>query len=156
MSTGADQAQFHFWCTDREDAEHTYEELIRSFEWFVGVPVEVLVDNQKCVVVEHRADGPRFNARFLDTTASRYGRANRRGRGRRTKTNRWSAISSTISSCRTAPSTAGRISISSPSSGCARKRTSGSTGRCGNSWPSVSRASSRILQRPPATRYDTS
>jgi hypothetical protein len=24
--------QFHFWCTDREDAEHTYDGLIRSFE----------------------------------------------------------------------------------------------------------------------------
>jgi transposase len=24
--------RFHFWCTDREDAEHTYEGLIRSFE----------------------------------------------------------------------------------------------------------------------------
>ncbi len=35
--------QFHFWCTDREDAEHTYNGLIRSFEWFGGVPAEVLV-----------------------------------------------------------------------------------------------------------------
>ena len=64
--------RFHFWCTDREDGEHTYEGLIRSFEWFGGVSAEVLVDNQKCAVLEHRADGPRFNARFLDL-AGHYG-----------------------------------------------------------------------------------
>jgi transposase len=28
--------RFHFWCTDCEDAEHTYEGLIRSFEYFGG------------------------------------------------------------------------------------------------------------------------
>jgi transposase len=64
--------RFHFWCTDREDAEHTYEGVIRSFEWFGGVTAEVLVDNQKCAVLEHRADGPRFNPRFLDL-AGHYG-----------------------------------------------------------------------------------
>jgi len=58
--------RFHFWCTDAEDAEHTDEGLVRTFEWLGGVPAEVLVDNQKCAVLEHRADGPRFNARFLD------------------------------------------------------------------------------------------
>jgi transposase len=66
--------RFHFWCTDREDAEHTYEGLIRNFEWFGGVSAEVLVDNQKCAVLEHRADRPRFNARVLGLggpTASR-------------------------------------------------------------------------------------
>jgi transposase len=64
--------RFHFWCTDREDAEHTYEGLIRSFEWMGGVTADVLVDNQKCAVLEHRADGPRFNPRFLDL-AGHYG-----------------------------------------------------------------------------------
>ncbi|MDF0675724.1 MAG: DDE-type integrase/transposase/recombinase [Nitrospira sp.] len=38
--------RFHFWCTDSEDAEHTYDGLIRSFEWFGGIPEEILVDNQ--------------------------------------------------------------------------------------------------------------
>ena len=61
--------RFHFWCTDREDAEHTYEGLIRSLEYFSGVPREVLVDNQKSTVLEHRAGGPRFNERFLDLAA---------------------------------------------------------------------------------------
>jgi len=26
--------RFHFWCTESQDAEHTYEGLIRSFEYF--------------------------------------------------------------------------------------------------------------------------
>jgi transposase len=59
--------RFHFWCTDRMDAEHTYEGLIRSFEYFGGVPEEVLVDNQKTAVLEHRAGAaPQFNPRFID------------------------------------------------------------------------------------------
>ena len=61
----------HFWCTDSEDAEHTYEGIIRSFEWFGGVTAEVLVDNQRAAVLEHRSEGARFNARFLDL-AGRY------------------------------------------------------------------------------------
>ena len=56
--------RFHFWATDSEDAEHTYEGLIRSFEHFGGVPAEVLVDNQKVAVLEHwSGQGPRFNER---------------------------------------------------------------------------------------------
>lgn len=59
--------RFHFWCAEREDAEHTYEGLVRSLEYFGGVPQEVLVDNQKAAVLEHRAGRePRFNERFLD------------------------------------------------------------------------------------------
>ncbi|MDF0666234.1 MAG: IS21 family transposase [Nitrospira sp.] len=65
--------RFHFWCTDREDAEHTYEGLIRSFEWFGGVPEEVLVDNQKAAVLLHPRGGPaRFHPRFVDL-AGHYG-----------------------------------------------------------------------------------
>lgn len=65
--------RFHFWCTDSEDAEHTYEGLIRSYEWFGGVAAETLVDNQKVAVLEHRSEAkPRFNERFLDL-ASHYG-----------------------------------------------------------------------------------
>ncbi len=62
--------RFHFWCATCEDAEHTYEGLIRSFEYFGGVPREVLVDNQKAAVLAHPADGKvTFNARFLDLAA---------------------------------------------------------------------------------------
>ena len=77
--------RFHFWCTDSKDAEHTYEGLIRSFEYFGGVAEEVLVDNQKAAVLEHPVGGkPRFNERFLDL-AAHYGfhpRACKRGRAR--------------------------------------------------------------------------
>jgi transposase len=59
--------RFHFWCTDREDAEHTYEGLVQSFEYFGGVTREVLVDNQKSTVIQHRiGEQVRFNERFLD------------------------------------------------------------------------------------------
>lgn len=59
--------RFHFWVTDSEDAEHTYEGLIRAFEHFGGVAAEVLVDNQKSCVIEHRiGDRVRFNPRFVD------------------------------------------------------------------------------------------
>ncbi|MBP1778660.1 MAG: family transposase [candidate division NC10 bacterium] len=64
--------RFHFWCTDALDAEHTYEGLVRSLEYFGGVPAEVLVDNQKTAVLTHRDGKPRFTERFLDL-AGHYG-----------------------------------------------------------------------------------
>lgn len=65
--------RFHVWCADSQDAEHTYEGIVRSFEYFGGVPEEVLVDNQKSAVLEHPASGPvRFNQRFVDL-AGHYG-----------------------------------------------------------------------------------
>jgi len=65
--------RFHFWCTESEDAEHTYEGLIRSFEYFGGVTKEVLVDNQKTAVLQASNNGhPKFNERFVDL-AGQYG-----------------------------------------------------------------------------------
>jgi transposase len=65
--------RFHFWCTDSEDAEHTYEGMIRAFEYFGGVVEEALVDNQKSLVIEHRiGDRVVYHARFLDL-ADHYG-----------------------------------------------------------------------------------
>ena len=73
--------RFHFsrkdtgtvWCTESEDAEHTYEGLMRSFEYFGGVPEEVLVDNQKSTVwLASKTGTPRFNERFVDL-AGHYG-----------------------------------------------------------------------------------
>jgi transposase len=59
--------RFHFWNTDSLDAEHTYEGIVCSFEYFGGVAQEVLVDNQKTAVLEHSVKGAvRFNERFLD------------------------------------------------------------------------------------------
>lgn len=78
--------RFHFWCTEREDAEHTYEGLIRTLEYFGGVPQEVLVDNQKATVLEHRlGQKPRFNERFLDL-ANHYGFTARACKPRRART----------------------------------------------------------------------
>ena len=77
--------RFHFWGTDCEDAEHTYEGLIRSFEWFGGVTRDVLVDNQKCAVLQHPRSGARFNPRFVDL-AERYGFVPRACRPARART----------------------------------------------------------------------
>jgi transposase len=84
--------RFHFWCTDRLDAEHTYEGIIRSYEYFGGGTEEVLVDNQKSTVLQASNTGqPRFNERFLDL-ADHYGfepracrpyRARTKGKGER-------------------------------------------------------------------------
>jgi len=73
VSTLGYSRRFHFWGTDSEDAEHTYEALVRAFEWFGGVPGEVLVDNQKCAVIAHRRGGDVvFHPRFVDL-AGHYG-----------------------------------------------------------------------------------
>ena len=73
VSTLSYSRRFHFWGTDSEDAEHTYEGLIRAFEWFGGAPGEVLVDNQKCAVIAHRrGQAVEFHPRFLDL-AGHYG-----------------------------------------------------------------------------------
>ena len=77
--------RFHFWGTRCEDAEHTYEGLIRSFEWFGGVSAEVLVDNQKCAVLAHPRAGATFNPRFVDV-AERYGFVPRACRPARART----------------------------------------------------------------------
>ncbi len=59
--------RLHFWITDREDAEHTYEGLIRAFEYFGGTTAQVLVDNQKSMVISHDSRGRvRYNTAFLD------------------------------------------------------------------------------------------
>jgi transposase len=78
--------RFHFWCTDREDAEHTYEGIVRAFEHFGGVTQEVLVDNQKTTVISHRLGcRVKFNARFVDF-ADHYGFTPRACRPRRART----------------------------------------------------------------------
>jgi transposase len=73
VSTLSYSRRFHCWGTDCEDAEHTYEALVRAFEWFGGVPAEVLVDNQKAAVIAHRRGGDvQFHPRFVDL-AGHYG-----------------------------------------------------------------------------------
>jgi len=50
--------RFHFWAGRCEDAEHTYEGIIRAFEHFGGVTRGVLVDNQKSQLISHRHGRP--------------------------------------------------------------------------------------------------
>lgn len=78
--------RFHFWAAEREDAEHTYEGVIRAFEWFGGSVEEVLVDNQKSCVIAHRVgERVEFNDRFVDL-AGHYGFAPRACKPGRAKT----------------------------------------------------------------------
>lgn len=54
------------WAAFSNDAAHTYESLVQSFNWFGGVPAEVLVDNQKAAVLKHPGNGRvTFNDGFL-------------------------------------------------------------------------------------------
>ena len=62
--------RFHFVAMECEDAEHTYESLILSFEYLGGVTAEVLVDNQKTEVLSHRVGAAvEFNPHFLELAA---------------------------------------------------------------------------------------
>lgn len=64
--------RFHFWCTNSQDAEHTYEGILRAFEYFGGIPTEVLVDNQKAAVLKPRGpfgESAVFHPRFVDLAA---------------------------------------------------------------------------------------
>jgi len=64
---------FHAWAAPSQDAEHTYESLVRAFHYFEGVPKQVLVDNQKAAVLQHPRNGKVvFNAGFLEL-ANHYG-----------------------------------------------------------------------------------
>lgn len=57
----------HAWAARSLDANHTYEAMIRAFEYFGRVPAEVLVDNQKTAVMFHRVnEGAVVTPRHLD------------------------------------------------------------------------------------------
>jgi transposase len=71
VSTLGYSRRFHFWAAEREDAEHIYEGIVRSFEHFGGSTDEVLVDNATALVISD-AEGRRFNPRFVDL-AGHYG-----------------------------------------------------------------------------------
>lgn len=78
--------RFHVWAGFSLDAEHTYESLVRSFEYFGGVTSEVLVDNQKPTVLLHpHAGKATFNPGFL-LLADHYGFKPRACRPRRAQT----------------------------------------------------------------------
>ncbi|WP_459943284.1 IS21 family transposase, partial [Deferrisoma palaeochoriense] len=64
--------RFHFWAAPRKDAHHAFESLVRAFEYFGGVPREVLVDNEKTQVLSHLGGKAVFHPSFLDL-AHHYG-----------------------------------------------------------------------------------
>jgi transposase len=73
VSTLGYSRRFHAYAAPCCDAEHTYESVVRAFEYFGGITEQVLVDNQKAAVIEHRiGQAVRFNARFVDL-AGHYG-----------------------------------------------------------------------------------
>ncbi len=102
--------RFHFWCAQKEDAEHTYEGIIRAFEYFGGVPREVLVDNQKSLVITTISVMPCTSTSGSSilpvTTGSRPGPAARTGPGPRARTSVWWDTSRGTSSSGTGASTA--------------------------------------------------
>lgn len=60
----------HAYAFERLDAEHLYESVVRAFAYFGGVTAEVLIDNPKALVLQHRAgEAVVFNSRFLDLCA---------------------------------------------------------------------------------------
>ena len=128
-----------------EDAAHTYESLIQSFEYFGGVTAEVLVDNQKTEVISHRGGGAvEYNTHFLEL-AAHYGFQPRacRPRPARSKGNdeRMARYIKEKLLLRALPHI--RKSDASTNwrrSGCARKPTSGCTGRPRKLLGSASRA----------------
>lgn len=78
--------RFHAWCTDSQDAEHTYESIVQALRYFGGVTRTVLVDNQKSAVLHHPRDGKVvFNEGFLDL-AKHYGFSPRACKPRRART----------------------------------------------------------------------
>lgn len=77
---------FHAWATDSQDAEHTYESLVKAFTCFGGSVKTVLVDNQKAAVLKHDNSGEViFNNGFLQL-AKHYGFTPRACRPRRART----------------------------------------------------------------------
>ena len=62
--------RLHAWAFDRLDAEHLYESVVRACSYFGGTTAELLIDNPKALVLQHRVgEAVVFNERFLDLCA---------------------------------------------------------------------------------------
>jgi transposase len=60
----------HSYAFGRLDAEHLYESVVRAFTYFGGSTAELLIDNPKALVLQHRVgETVVFNSRFLDLCA---------------------------------------------------------------------------------------
>ena len=77
--------RFHVFAAPKQDAEHTYESLVRAFRYFGGSVKTVLVDNQKAAVLKNNNGKVVFNSGFL-LLADHYGFLPRACRPRRART----------------------------------------------------------------------
>ncbi len=77
--------RFHVFAAPKQDAEHTYESLVRAFRYFGGSVKTVLVDNQKAAVLKNNNGKVVFNSGFL-LLANHYGFLPRACRPRRART----------------------------------------------------------------------
>ncbi|MGT0427195.1 IS21-like element IS21 family transposase, partial [Shigella sonnei] len=76
---------FHVFAAPKQDAEHTYESLVRAFRYFGGCVKTVLVDNQKAAVLKNNNGKVVFNSGFL-LLADHYNFLPRACRPRRART----------------------------------------------------------------------
>ncbi len=104
--------RFHFWCTKRMDAEHTYEGVVRSLEYFGGCP-------KKCWSITRKwrwfptTDGDKCGSMsgfwtWQATMALSRGRVGPTERGQKAKMSGWWATSNITFLCDTGPLTVGR------------------------------------------------
>lgn len=77
--------RFHVYAAPKQNAEHTYESLIRAFRYFRGGVKTVLVDNQKAAVLKNNNGKVVFNSGFL-LLAAHYDFLPRACRPRRART----------------------------------------------------------------------
>ncbi|VCW59248.1 Putative transposase (identified by ISEscan HMM) [Escherichia coli] len=77
--------RFHVFAAPKQDAEHTYESLVRAFRYFGGCVKTVLVDNQKAAVLKNNNGKVVFNSGFL-LLADHYNFLPRACRPRRART----------------------------------------------------------------------
>lgn len=77
--------RLHVFAAPSQDAEHTYESLVRAFRYFGGGVKTVLVDNQKAAVLKNHNGNVVFNAGFLQL-AQHYDFQPRACRPRRART----------------------------------------------------------------------
>lgn len=77
--------RFHVFVAPKQDAEHTYESLIRAFRYFNGSVRTVLVDNQKAALLKNNNGKVVLNSGFL-LLDDHYGFLPRACRPRRART----------------------------------------------------------------------
>lgn len=75
----------HVFAAPKQDAEHTYESLVRAFRYFGGCVKTVLVDNQKAAVLKNNNGKVVFSSGFL-LLADHYNFLPRACRPRRART----------------------------------------------------------------------